>query len=92
MHGIRDHPDVSASSLFTWLHVLMQDSDGNRGQIQYRGHPIQELFQNNDYEDVLYLLMWGKLPTQAEKLEVRRKFAAAMVPTKTVVDTIAAFP
>ncbi|KAK0670245.1 putative citrate synthase [Cercophora samala] len=66
--------------------------DGNRGQIQYRGHPIQELFHNNDYEDVLYLLMWGKLPTQAEKVDVRRKFAAAMVPTKTVVDTIAAFP
>ncbi|KEY75028.1 hypothetical protein S7711_01365 [Stachybotrys chartarum IBT 7711] len=66
--------------------------DGQRGQVQYRGTPIQDLFHNNDFEDVLHLLLWSRLPTEAEKKATRSAVNAAAVPPKSVVNAIASFP
>ncbi|KAI1080949.1 citrate synthase [Whalleya microplaca] len=66
--------------------------DGNRGQIRYRNYSINELFENNDYEDVLHLLIWGHLPSSQEKMKVRSALAAEMNPPQSVVDTIQSFP
>ena len=67
-------------------------SDGARGRIFYRGHPIEGLLDNNDYEEVLHLLIWGHLPTLDEKLALRRALSAAMDAPQSVMDTIQAFP
>jgi citrate synthase len=40
--------------------------DGERGILEYRGIPIQELADNSTFEEVTYLLLFGKLPTAAE--------------------------
>ncbi len=40
--------------------------DGQRGILEYRGIPIEELAQKSNFVETAYLLIWGKLPTQAE--------------------------
>jgi citrate synthase len=40
--------------------------DGQQGILEYRGIPIEELAEKSTYEEVAYLLLWGKLPTREE--------------------------
>jgi citrate synthase len=40
--------------------------DGQKGILEYRGIPIEELAEKSTYEEVAYLLLWGKLPTREE--------------------------
>ncbi len=40
--------------------------DGDKGILQYRGYPIQDLAEKSTYLEVAYLLLFGKLPTQTE--------------------------
>lgn len=41
--------------------------DGTKGELQYRGYPIEQLAEKSDYMEVCYLLLFGELPTKAEK-------------------------
>lgn len=41
--------------------------DGDKGELLYRGYPIEQLAENSDYIEVCYLLVYGELPTQEEK-------------------------
>lgn len=41
--------------------------DGGKGELQYRGYPIEQLADKSDYMEVCYLLLYGELPTKAEK-------------------------
>jgi citrate synthase len=40
--------------------------DGEKGILQYRGYPIEQLAENSSYIEVAYLLVHGELPTPAE--------------------------
>ena len=40
--------------------------DGEKGILRYRGIPIEELAEKSAFVEAAYLLIWGKLPTQAE--------------------------
>ena len=40
--------------------------DGEEGILRYRGYSIEELAANATFMEVAYLLIYGKLPTQAE--------------------------
>jgi len=40
--------------------------DGQKGILEYRGIPIETLAEKSTYEEVAYLLLWGKLPTREE--------------------------
>jgi citrate synthase len=40
--------------------------DGDRGVLEYRGYPIQQLAERSSYLEVAYLLLHGELPTAAE--------------------------
>ena len=48
--------------------------DGNEGTLLYRGYPIDQLAEYGDYLETCYLLLYGELPTQAE----RRQFDDAI--------------
>lgn len=50
--------------------------DGEKGELLYRGYPIEQLAVACDYMDTCYLLLKGELPTPQEKEEF----------TKNVVD------
>jgi citrate synthase len=41
--------------------------DGDKGILEYRGYPIEQLTQHSTYLEVTYLLLYGELPT-AEQL------------------------
>ena len=37
--------------------------DGDKGQLYYRGYPIEQLAEDSDYLESCYLLIYGELPT-----------------------------
>src|SRR5260370_2161685 len=41
--------------------------DGDAGVLEYRGYPIEQLAENGDFLETCYLLLYGNLPTKAEK-------------------------
>src|SRR5664279_4453087 len=40
--------------------------DGDKGILEYRGYPIEQLAQKSSYLEVAYLLIHGDLPTQSQ--------------------------
>jgi citrate synthase len=40
--------------------------DGEKGVLEYRGYPIEQLAENSNYLEVAYLLIHGELPTQSQ--------------------------
>ena len=53
---------ASCSSAITYL-------DGDKGELLYRGYPIEQLAEHSTFLEVCYLLLKGELPTQAQKEE-----------------------
>ena len=49
--------------------------DGDRGELFYRGYPIEQLAEFHDYMDVCYLLLRGELPDAAEKAAFEKTVA-----------------
>jgi citrate synthase len=43
--------------------------DGDKGILEYRGYPIDELAEKSSYLEVVYLLLHGQLPTETELKE-----------------------
>jgi len=41
--------------------------DGEKGELLYRGYPIEQLAEDSTFMEVCYLLIYGELPTQDEK-------------------------
>ncbi len=41
--------------------------DGEKGILQHRGYPIEELAENSNFLEVCYLLLYGELPNVAQK-------------------------
>ena len=39
---------------------------GENGILQYRGYPIEELAENASFVEVIYILLYGELPSQAQ--------------------------
>lgn len=68
------------------------NSDGRRGTIHFREHNLDKLVRNNDWEEVVFMINWGWLPTAEEKIKFRKSLAEAMKPPKVVVDVIRTFP
>ena len=50
----------STTSAITFL-------DGEKGILKYRGYPIEQLAERSSFLEVAYLLIFGELPTKAER-------------------------
>jgi citrate synthase len=46
--------------------------DGDEGVLLYRGYPIEELAEHSDFMEVSYLLLYGELPSPAQKTKFER--------------------
>ncbi|MEZ5899500.1 MAG: citrate synthase [Hyphomicrobium sp.] len=46
--------------------------DGDKGELLYRGYPIEQLAENTSFLSVCHLLLYGELPTNAEFINFRR--------------------
>jgi citrate synthase len=44
----------------------ISDIDGEKGILWYRGYRIEDLARNSTYEEVSYLILYGKLPNRKE--------------------------
>jgi len=49
----------SCSSNITYI-------DGEKGILRYRGYPIEQLADNSSFVEVIYLLLYGELPSKEE--------------------------
>lgn len=50
--------------------------DGQRGRLIYRGYEISDLAEHSTFEEVVYLLWYGRLPSCTELDEFKKQFAA----------------
>lgn len=66
--------------------------DGEKGQLYYRGIPIGELTEHSHYEEVVYLLWYGKLPTATELEEFDVKLKSKRVFSDKIIPIFKAFP
>src|SRR5205823_6898157 len=41
--------------------------DGDAGVLEYRGYPIEQIAEHGDFLETCYLLLYGSLPTAAQK-------------------------
>ena len=64
-------------TLVSWLlqvaPVAITFLDGNKGVLQYRGYPIDQLAEHSSYLEVCYLLIHGDLPNQTETGRIRQR-------------------
>ncbi|OKL55969.1 hypothetical protein UA08_08749 [Talaromyces atroroseus] len=72
-------------SKITWV-------DGNKGVLLFRGHNFQQLW-DNDFEDMLHLMVWETLPTPEQKESLRKEIAEVSYNVAdSVAQTIRSFP
>jgi len=50
--------------------------DGEKGKLLYRGYDINDLATKSNYEEVSYLLVFGRLPTRQELKEFKKRLAS----------------
>src|SRR5690606_13812978 len=66
--------------------------DGQRRRLVYRGYDIGEFIGKATFEEVVYLLWYGELPTQARLGALREQVAAAQDLPRELIDLIRTFP
>ena len=72
--------------------TALSSVDGQNGILTYRGSNIHELAGKASYEEVAYLLFYGKLPTAAELAAFQKELAANRRLPKAVVEHILGAP
>ena len=74
-NGIAKLDDIEVNKGLVGIFIdesLISFIDGVNGKLFYRGYSIQELAEKSTFEEVAYLLIFGKLPTQSELDEFKQ--------------------
>jgi len=66
--------------------------DGDKGILAYRGIDIHTLAEKSNFEEVCYLLWYGKLPTQSELDGLRKALAAERKLDPAIIALLRSFP
>jgi citrate synthase len=66
--------------------------DGQKGSIQYRGIDINELARHSTYEETVYLLWFGELPTQDQLDGFKARLAAEREIDEGIWNTLTSLP
>ncbi len=66
--------------------------DGHEGRLIYQGYDIRDLAAHSNFEEVAYLLWYGRLPTATQLAELRARFATLRPLPPPVVDLIRRMP
>ncbi|HEV2116014.1 MAG TPA: citrate synthase [Terriglobales bacterium] len=66
--------------------------DGDRGILAYRGIDIHELADHSTFEEVCYLLWFGKLPARDELQDLRSRLAAERHLDPAIIDFLRRAP
>lgn len=57
---------AAADSAITYI-------DGDKGELMYRGYPIEQLAEKSNYLEVCYLLLYGELPNKAQMADFEQR-------------------
>jgi citrate synthase len=66
--------------------------DGQGGKLTYRGYDIHDLAQHSSFEEVVYLLWYGRLPRRSELEELRQQLAENRPISAEMVDLLKRLP
>ena len=66
--------------------------DGAKGILLYRGYPIEQLAINCDFLEVCYLLYYGELPSQKEKINFENEVKKHAMVHESIFQLISGFP
>ncbi len=66
--------------------------DGIKGRLLYRGWDIRDLAEHSSFEETVYILIHGRLPTKTELGEIRRAFGEARSISPEVVKLLRCMP
>ncbi len=66
--------------------------DGVKGKLNYMGYSIEDLVQHCNYEEVCYLLLYGKLPTLAQFESFQESMRTARSLKPEIIEMIRFFP
>jgi len=66
--------------------------DGEKGVLEYRGIHIEDLAAHSTFEEVTFLLMNGKLPTEVELSELTRRIARSRALPKELREVVKSLP
>ena len=95
------HPELSTPELpkihkgLVGLSVdesLITYIDGINGKLYYRGYPLRELCENSTFEEVAYLLIHGKLPSNSEFSEFKDSLIKERNIPDNIVSILKSFP
>ncbi|HLJ67498.1 MAG TPA: citrate synthase [Chloroflexota bacterium] len=73
-------------------HSAITYIDGERGILEYRGYPIQQLAQQSTFEETAYLLINGELPSSGELREWNEDLRGRMDVPDSFEDFFRTFP
>ena len=57
--------------------------DGDKGILEYRGYPIEQLAEHSTYLETAYLIIFGQLPTDAQLKEWTKQITLTRCCTRT---------
>jgi citrate synthase len=63
---------ASCNSTITYI-------DGDKGELLYRGYPIEQLAKNCDFLETCHLLLYGDLPNESQKIDFTARANHTMV-------------
>ncbi|MBX9695661.1 MAG: citrate synthase [Cyanobacteria bacterium] len=66
--------------------------NGNEGLLVYQGYDIHELAEHSTFEEVVYLLWFGRLPQEGELETLRKELGANRKLPQEVVEAMKKFP
>ncbi len=66
--------------------------DGQKGKLYYRGYSIEDLAGSCDYEEVVFLLLFQRLPTAEELEKWRARMRSSRDLPEAVVTIVSKFP
>ncbi len=72
--------------------TMLSSVDGQNGVLTYRGINIHELAEKASYEEVVYLLWYGKLPNRKELADLEARLAAQRTVPDQILNLLRATP
>ena len=66
--------------------------EGPQGRLSYRGYDIADLAPNSTFEEVVYLLLFGHLPTASQLADVKVRLAANRALPPQLIEMLQATP
>lgn len=70
----------------------ISDVQGQVGRLLYRGYDIVDLAEDSTFEETVYLLWYGSLPTQSQLNEFSNQLASQRTLPQGVLDQMADYP